>query len=499
VVDALYAAQDAPASPGARFEQCRFPASPAVPMNISSPRQRSFLARLCERAFEPVGIAPLVWFRVAFGVLMVVEVGRYFSHGWIERYFMDPDFMFKYYGFGWVEPWPEDWMEWHFGVLGVLAACMVLGLCYRAAAALFFVGFTYVFLLDQARYLNHFYLVCLYSFLLAVVPAHRALSLDAWWRPGLRTGTAPAWTLWLLRAQICLVYFFGGIAKLNSDWLQGEPMRMWLARRADYPVLGRWFTQESAAYFFSYGGLLFDLGIVPLLLWRRTRWLAFGAAALFNLTNASIFKIGIFPWLALGATVLLFAPRLPRPLTALWTAPASAPAARPARRALALAFAGLYLAVQVFLPLRHWLYEGDVQWTEEGHRFSWRMKLRSKDGSLKLLAHDPDTNRTLELDPENYITHAQALEAASKPDMILQLAHHVAEGLRRRGRPHIQVRAVALVSLNGRAAQLLVDPDVDLAAQPRSLRHASWITALTVPLSERRPRSEAPASDNGER
>ena len=457
-----------------------------VPDKTAAP---SFIARLSQRAFAPVEIAPLVWFRIAFGAIMLVEVGRYFAHGWIERYFIAPGFMFKYHGFGWVQPWPGELMKLHFFALGVLALGVAFGVFFRFAAALLFLGFTYVFLLDQARYLNHFYLVALYSFLLAVVPAHRAFSWEAWQQPAQRSGTAPAWTLWLLRTQICAVYLFGGLAKLNGDWLQGEPMRMWLSRRADYPVVGAWFTHDSAAYFFSYAGVLFDLGIVPLLLWRRTRWFAFGAAAIFNLVNAWIFNIGIFPWLTFGATLLLFAPRLPKPFPSLWQPPAhTAPPST--RQGSTLALAAAYLALQIFLPLRHWLYAGDVLWTEEGHRFSWRMKLRSKDASLSLTARDPDTDQTWNISLPDYVNRSQLDEAAGRPDMILQLAHRVAEDFRSQGHPHIQVRAQALVSLNGRADQLLIDPTVDLAAQPRTLGHATWITPLTKPLSER----QSPAS-----
>ena len=98
-------------------------------------------------------------FGVLFGALMLWEVGRYFSHNWIELYYIEPKFHFTYYGFSWVRPWPGEWMHVHFLALGVLAVLILVGLCYRIAAALFFLGFTYVFLLDQARYLNHFYLV----------------------------------------------------------------------------------------------------------------------------------------------------------------------------------------------------------------------------------------------------------------------------------------------------------------------------------------------------
>ena len=66
--------------------------------------------------------------------------------------------------------------------------------------------------------------------------------------------------------------------------------------------------------------------------------------------------------------------------------------------------------------------------------------------------------------------------------MILQFAHHVAEDARQEGRAAVQVRAHVMASLNGREPQLLVDPEVDLAAQPRSLRRASWIVPLHEPL-----------------
>ena len=55
---------------------------------------------------------------------------------------------------------------------------------------------------------------------------------------------APAWTLWLLRAQIGIVYFYAGLAKLNADWLQGEPMRGWLASRTHFPIIGGYFNDS---------------------------------------------------------------------------------------------------------------------------------------------------------------------------------------------------------------------------------------------------------------
>ena len=153
----------------------------------------SVFSRASATLFRPVDIASLVFFRVAFGLVMLWEVYRYFDHGWISRYWIEPAWNFPYDFFEWVRPWPGDGMYVHFYVMGALALCITVGFLYRLSAALFFLAFAYMFLLEQARYLNHFYLVALVSFLMIFVPAHRVWSVDAWLRPRLRSHTIPAW------------------------------------------------------------------------------------------------------------------------------------------------------------------------------------------------------------------------------------------------------------------------------------------------------------------
>ena len=223
------------------------------------------------KLFRPVDIASTVVFRVAFGLIMLWEIWRYFYFERIEHHFIYPLLSFKFYGFEWVRAWPGDGMYWHFYLLGAMAAFITLGLFYRLASWVFFLGFTYIFLLDQALYLNHFYLISLISFILAFIPANRAFSLDSLIWASKRSDTVPAWCVWLLRFQVGIPYFYGGIAKLNSDWLAGFPLRDWLPKRGSYIVIGEFLQTEAGAYFFSYGGLLLDLFIIPLLLWKKTR------------------------------------------------------------------------------------------------------------------------------------------------------------------------------------------------------------------------------------
>ena len=451
----------------------------AITRSVTTPLPTISLARL----FAPVSIAPLVYFRVAFGALMLWEVWRYFDNDWIRRYYLDPTFHFTYFGFDWVRPLPDTGMYLLFGGLGVLVVCILIGLCYRLSAALFFIGLAYVFLLEQARYLNHFYLLVLISSILIFVPAHRAFSVDSLLRPGLRSQIAPTWSLWLLRGQIMIVYFFGGIAKLNGDWLQGEPMRMWLAGRTDFPIIGAYFTEECMVYLFAYGGMLFDLLFPLLVLWRPTRLPVLAVNIVFHVTNAHLFSIGVFPWMMIAANVLFLPPewlRLPH-VGAVREPPDQNVKSR--SRHLIITGLAVYLLVQILLPLRHLLYPGDVHWTEEGHRFSWRMKLRDKEGHARFYLTDPQTGAIWEADRWCTLTDWQFDEMIGRPDMILQFAHYLAEDARSQGYEDVEVRAWTLVSLNGRIPQTLIDHTIDLATQPRTLLPVSWITTLEQPLN----------------
>lgn len=439
-----------------------------------------------DRLFNPINIMPLVYFRMAFGAIMLWEVWRYSTYGWISSYYIEPTFYFSYFGFEWVKPLPGIGMYVVFAALAVLAALILVGLFYRMSAALFWLCFTYVFLLDQTRYLNHFYLISLISFLLIVLPAADNFSLDALRRPAQRTTVVPLWTLYLLRFQLGVVYFFGGVAKLNGDWLQGEPMRMWLATRTDFPLIGQWFTEEGMVYAFSYGALLFDLLFVPLVLWRWTRIPALIVSTVFHLSNAHLFSIGIFPWFMIAASVVFLPPKWWARLHVGWQTTSSREnSAQPVtnRQLWVLFWLGVYIGIQVLMPLRHFLYPGDVNWTEEGHKFAWHMKLRDKAATIRFFVTDPQTQAVWEVDPRQYLTRAQINDMAAHPEMILQFSHFLAGVFANNGVVSVEVRVLSSVSLNGRRRQAMIDPQVNLAAQPRSLLASNWILPLDEPLS----------------
>lgn len=494
------------------------------------------LRSLGERLFQPIDAGMLVFFRVAFGLLMTWEASRYLTSrfngmDWIYRLFLEPQVHFKYYGFEWIAPWPGDGMYYHFWALGFLGLCIAAGALYRISMTLFFLSFTYIFLQDQATYLNHFYLISLVSFVMIFLPLNCAWSVDAWLWPKIRHVMAPTWTLWLLRFMVAIAYTGGGIAKLNADWLRGEPMRGWLAERWGQTPSEFWVA------FYSWGGLLFDLAIVPALLWRRTRIPAFLAALFFHFSNDQMFQIGVFPWFMVAGTLLFMPPDWVqlKPAKDEDKSAKKRPALQPAepfvwtwQKKTIVALLSLWVAFQVLVPFRHLLYPGNVSWTEEGHRFAWHMKLRSKipaeflliattesgrqlcwfyatremldeetgkpkfdprtraifyEDYLGFYALDAQGNRIELEDPaEGAVQRKQVHGVTTKPDMLLQLAHFLGRRLRERGYKPTGVYAHVSASLNYRQPQRLIDPERNLLEVERSLAHADWIVPLTTPL-----------------
>lgn len=110
------------------------------------------------------------------------------------------------------------------------------------------------------------------------------------------------------------------------------------------------------------------------------------------------------------------------------------------------------------------------------------MILRGKTVGLRYYLTDAETGVTQQADIRQLLNPEQQIKFAKDPLMILDLAHGLAaESLWRTGK-QTEVRALVLASLNGRNPQLLIDPAVDLAAQPSFAFHRSWIIPLHEPL-----------------
>lgn len=466
-------------------------AAPAVPAptSTSQPAARA-LETWLGKLLAPCDIASLVVWRVGWGAMIAWWAWDYLTSGRVHELYVRPRFHFTYALFDWVHPWPGARMYLHFlamAALGLLVAC---GCLYRLASLLWAAGFTYVFLLEKTNYQNHYYLMLLIGWWMPWLALHRAVSVDAAWRPALVENTVPAWNLWVLRFHLALPYFFGGVAKLDADWLSGMPMRQMLAAHAHWPLVGPLLTRDAMVALFTWGGLLFDLTIVPLLLWRPTRALGYAWCAAFHLLNSVLFDIHLFPWFMLLGSTLFFAPDWPRRVVG--DRPLAVPDPRPLRwrelpRAwrLALAAASLYVVFHIWWPLRHHLYPGEASWTEQGHFFAWRMMLRGKLAVVRYYLTDPQLGRTWNPDLRPWLNDMQAGRFPRDPEMILELGQFLARHYQQKTGRRLEVRALALASLNGRKPQLLIDPQVDLARLKRGQMHRPWVLPQTELLPEK--------------
>ena len=446
------------------------------------------LEKLQRKFFAPIDIASLVFFRIAFGVVMLWMVQLvWFGHR-ISRWWIDPPFLFKYSGFSWVQPWPGNGLYIHWILLGVFALFLTVGFLYRVSAALFCLSHTYFFLLDQGRYVNHFYLISLLSFLLIFAPANRALSVDAWLWPKLHSSSAPAWSLWLLRTQTGAIYFFAGVAKIAPDWLHGEPLRGWFKQESASAMLTRFLRQEWVPYLASYVSLAFDLLIVPFLLWRRTRLAAFCIAVVFHFLNAQLFPIDIFPWLAIAATTLFLSPSWPRRVLSFFRIKTKLPKIDaiglplPSKRILVLSFVTVYVAIQILVPLRHFLYPGGIEWTYLEHRFAWQMMLERHFSRTFFYVTDPNTGHEFQIRSRQFLDLEQTTHMSWRPDMVRQFAQFIATKFPASGPKPTRVQARMYVSLNGRKPQLFLDPNVDLSAEPPFCGRPRWLLQIHDPL-----------------
>jgi len=440
------------------------------------------------RPFETASLAPLVVFRLIFGALTLFGTVRFIANGWVQKMYIDPTHFFGFYGFEWVRPLPGTWMYLPFFLMIIGSLCILLGMLYRWGTVLFFLSFTYVELLDKTNYLNHYYFISLVGFLLIFLPANQHFSLDR--RVGwTKEIIGKHWHTDILKFQLGVVYFFAGIAKLNSDWLlEAQPLATWLQAHHHLPLVGALMDEKWVAYTFSWFGCAYDLSIPFVLLSNRLRPFGYVLVVVFHLLTWFLFPIGVFPWVMIFSTTVFFSARFHEILlkTIGCRSIESKTNEKIESERYPLVRFGLiaYIVVQLFVPLRFLLYPGDLFWYEEGFRFSWRVMLMHKEGYATFYVRDRKTGKSMEINHSDFLTPIQLDQVVTQPDMLLQYAKIIYSHYHGRklifGNQTVVlndplVQAEVHVSLNGRPSQLFVSPEHDLAKLPYNLNHRTWI------------------------
>jgi len=398
--------------------------------------------------------------------------------------------LFKYRYFEWVDPWPGIGLYLHWGVLTIAAIAIMVGYHYRLAMIIFTVGFSYAFLLDEAVYLNHYYMVIIFCIIMVFVPANTYLALDARRKPSIASPTVPRWAILVLLIQLEIILIHAGLVKLNPDWLNLEPLRMWMVEaRPNFPPFFTTLTNDIGIATGAYGAIVLHLVCAPLLLFKKTRLWVLGIYAIFHLMNHFVFNIGIFPWFTLFASTLFLDPDWPKALhSRVKKQPFSASTAIPFSQTIGFKHVTVavlmfsWLLVQTAVPFRHWMNPGNVAWNEDGHRFSWRMKLRSKRGGATYLVKTQD--QEWRVNPGRYLTRKQHSKMVCIPDMLLQFAHFLDQDWQKQGKLPTSISVNAKCALNSRPSQVMVDPALNLLQISPDQLASEWIKPLTTPLKK---------------
>jgi hypothetical protein len=428
--------------------------------------------------------APLSVFRIIFGLLIFGSIVRFWAKGWIYDLYIKPKYFFSFYGFEFVKPLNE-YTYILFIVCALSALLVAAGLFYRVATVSLFISFTYIELMDKSTYLNHYYFISMISLLMIFLPAHAYFSFDAHRDKKLASDTIPKWTVDSLKLFVCFVYVFAGLAKVNSDWLlQAQPLRIWLPAKNDLPVVGSLFNHVWVAYAFSWAGCLYDLSIPFLLMKKSTRSWAFVAVVVFHLLTALLFPIGMFPYIMIATALIFFGSEFHERIlnkVGSWIN-ASEDFLRPGQcyqhsrqgSTFIISCFSIFFALQLALPFRHCLYPGELFWTEQGYRFSWRVMLIEKAGYAQFTVKD-SAGKSLLVDNTEFLTPLQEKMMSTQPDMILQFAHILREHYTNQGFQSPEVYVDSYVALNGRLGKPLIDPQTDLAKQEDSFDNKPWV------------------------
>ena len=441
---------------------------------------------------QSVSIAPLVSLRIIFGAVMLLSTLRYMYMGWVDSQLVDPMLHFSYYGFDWVEAVSREWMYFIFWTMALSSFMIIIGAWYRLASIIFFLCFTYVELVDITYYLNHYYFVSIISFLMILVPANSYLSLDSVRKVGIQKNRVSRWCILIFKIMLGIVYVYAGLAKINFDWLvNAMPLAIWLPSKSHIPIIGELFNYKLTAYVFSWAGMLFDTFIILGLLFKKTRWASYALVIAFHVMTGILFRIGIFPVVMIFMVLIFFSENFHENIITRisnlvgyekWTTGEENLRHIPSvKNKLIIPLLTVFLLFQLVFPWRYLLYPGNLFWTEEGYRFSWRVMLMEKAGAATFYVKDGEDGREGSVINHQFLNAHQEKQMAMQPDLILQYAHWLKHHYKEKGMSDPKVRVEAWVTLNSRPARLLIDPDVNLTEIEDSWDPKPWI--LPYPYS----------------
>lgn len=394
-----------------------------------------------------------------------------------EYRYYDTVFHFRYPGFEFVPVVSDDLLMIVFAIGLVASVLVFLGYYYWVAISVLAVVYVYQFLIDQTYFNNHYYFYLLVNFFLVAVPTNKYYSIDSLQKraEGIKE---ERWMLLLFQLQICIVYFYGGLSKLsNPEWLNTlATQSLYALAFKKYAIDVSDSTLEYTGYFIAYGGMFFDL-LVPFGLMSRNKLfkgLAVSGAVFFNLSNVFAFNIGSFPFSMLASLVIfLWYPNPDTEEEVLDT--------NQIKRKLVVGVLSTYFLVQLILPFRHFLIDGNVFWTAEAKMWSWHMMSGQTEVNATFYIDEFDEEGALveahEIEPSKFLNVSQMRNLGKYPYCIPQFARFIKREAKLAGMTDVKVYADVIVMRNNKTPRFIVDPNTELSSvyYNNSLVHNRWI------------------------
>lgn len=439
--------------------------------------------------FEKTDNTKLTLFRIVFGVLVAIYCWGAMATGWVEQTFVEVPVTFNFIGFEWTYFLIGKTMYGVFALMGVLGLLITIGFLYRISSVLLWFLFGLTFFMQKSNYTDYSYLMLWSCFFMAIVPANRYYSVDSALDLKKYSEVTDKWVILIFKIQVALYYFFSGIAKFSANWLEGDFMRISLEKAIPQYAESHYFQwlvpflqNLELPSVLSLAVILFNIVVIPLLVFKPTRIIAVCLALVIHSILSFVVKVETFPSVLLAMMIFFFDTETIRN----WTFPFKGRGLIPAKikqrkyyRSIVTSSFAFLLLLQIYLPLRHYLIPGEVEWTAEGARLAWRANTVHRTGQIEFKVELPPQYPPVKENLNETLPSHQAAMLAVQPDFIWQYVQRLKEKYQQKGYDSIRVYAIkSKISLNGGAFLPYISATTNLAKQKWSyFGHQPWILA----------------------
>ncbi len=426
---------------------------------------KNLLFKLYKDITKPIPGISLSLFRLVFSIILLIQSYYFLAHNFIEQNIIKPFILFPF-----IKGLNIDKLI----IIGYIMLIANIGMLYnkfaRISTFIFFICFTYFWLLDKGYFNNHYYFISLICFFLFLTEKNASFT---------QNNHIPKISLLSLQVMVIIVYFVAGVNKLNPFWLFDlQPMKHILEFKSELtqnPVFENQFIIILSCYF----GLFFDLFIGFILLWKKTRLFGFIIALVFHLGNYYLFynvgEIGVFPFIMISTLILFINPDILNRYFKLH----QKPEIQSHNTRFINTFIIFFLIIQLLIPFRHTLFKGHVDYTGIGQRFSWRMKIMYKEVDFKYFIINTQTNEKYAVNVEKMLTPKQYNNVKYFPDLIVPLAKKIKlEATEKFNIKNPKVVCEYKIGFMGQKQQLLFSPDLDLSKIPTNTLTNQWLWPL---------------------